>query len=97
MQFVMTFRNYDDCNDNSNKFQIVFSNNLGSLYATQDLLLTNGNPNIYDILNNINTLASIYFSTSYNRITNKFTFTRIYTQTTNHHDMYIKPYNSDNF
>ena len=84
---VISFNCYNTfyhCNNNSNKFQIIFRNNLGSLYATQDLLLTNGNPNVYDILSNINTLSSIYFTTSYNRITNKFTFTRIYSQTTNY-------------
>ena len=73
---VISFNCYNTfyhCNNNSNKFQIIFRNNLGSLYATQDLFLTNGNPNIYDVLNNINTLSSIYFTTSYNRITNKFT------------------------
>ena len=52
---VISFNCYNTfyhCNNNSNKFQIIFRNNLGSLYATQDLLLTNGNPNVYAILSN---------------------------------------------
>ena len=76
---------------------MIFRNDLGFIYAFQDLFLINRNPNIYDILSNINTLSTIYFTTSYNRITFKFTFTRIYTQTTDYYDMYIKPYNSGNF
>ena len=97
---VISFNCYNTfyhCNNNSNKFQMLFRNDLGFIYAIQDLFLTNGNPNIYDILSNINTLSTIYFTTSYNRITNKFTFTRIYTQTTDYYNMYIKPYKSGNF
>ena len=97
---VISFNCYNTfyhCNNNSNKFQIVFRNNLENIYFVQDLFLTNGNPNVYDILNNINTLSSSYMTTTYNRITNKFTYTRIYAQTSNYYNMYIKPYNSDNF
>ena len=59
--------------------------------------LAAGNPNVYDISSNINSFSTIYFTTSYNRITNKFTFTIIYTQTTDYYNMKIKPYNSINF
>ena len=38
------------CNNNSNKFQIIFRNNLNNIYSIQDLYLSNGNSNIYDIL-----------------------------------------------
>ena len=39
----------------------------------QDYYLNNGNPNVYDVLSNINALTSIYMTTTYNRITNKLT------------------------
>ena len=38
------------CNNNSNKFQIISRNNLNNIYSIQDLYLSNGNSNIYDIL-----------------------------------------------
>ena len=85
------------CNNNSNNYQIIFRNNLNNLYMVQDYYLTNGNPNVYDVLSNINALSSVYMTTTYNRITNKYSFTRIYTQTTNYYYMYIKPYKSSNF
>ena len=85
------------CNDNSNRFQIIFRNNLNNIYMIQDYYLTNGNPNVYDVLSNINTLTSVYMTTTYNRVTNKFTYTRTYPQTTDYYNMYIKPYNSSNF
>jgi hypothetical protein len=85
------------CNNDSNRFQIIFRNNLNNMYMIQDYYLNNGNPNIYDVLNNINVLTSVYMTTTYNRITNKFNYTRTYPQTTNYYNMYIKPYNSSNF
>mgnify|MGYP003332565595 CR=1 FL=1 len=36
-------------------------------------------------------------TTTYNRITNKYSFTRIYAQTTNYYYMYSYPVNSGNF
>ena len=85
------------CNNNSNKFQIVFRNNANNIYMTQDYFFNNGNPNVYDVLNNLNSLTSVYMVSTYNRITNKFSFTRTYAQTTNYYNMYIKPINSGNF
>ena len=85
------------CNNNTNKFQIIFRNNVGNLYMTGDYSFNNGNPNVYDILQNLNTLTSVYMTSSYNRINNKFTFTRTYAQTINYYDMYIKPINSGGF
>ena len=85
------------CNSNTNRFQIIFKDNTNAIYMTQDFYLNNGNPNVYDVLSNINTLTSVYMTTTYNRITNKYTYTRTYAQTSNYYNMYIKPYNSYNF
>ncbi len=59
----------------------------------QDYYLNDGNLNVYDVLSNISALTSVYMTTSYNRITNKFIYTRTYAQTTSYYHMYIKPYN----
>jgi hypothetical protein len=85
------------CNNNSNKFQLIFRNNVNNIFMVQDNVLTNGNPNVYDVLSNINSLTSVYMNTTYNRITNKYSFTRTYAQTTSYYNMYIKPINSNNF
>lgn len=97
---VISFSCYNTfyhCNNITNKFQIIFRRSDNSVYVTLDYFLTNGNPNVYDILNNLNSLTSIYFTTSYNRITNKFTFTRVYAQDANYYNMYIKCINSGSF
>ena len=85
------------CNNNTNKFQIIFRRADNSIYMITDYLLTNGNPNVYDVSNNLNSLTFIYFSTTYNRINNKFTFTRVYAQDANYFNMYIKCINSVSF
>ena len=85
------------CNDNSNKFQLIFRNDSNNMYMIQDCNLTNGNPYVYDVLSNINALTSVYMYTTYSRITNKYIFTRTYPQTSNYYNMYIKAYNSSNF
>ncbi len=75
------------CNNGSNRFQIIFRNNLNNMYMIQDYYLNNGNPNVYDVLSNINSLTSVYMTTTYNRNTNKFTYTRTYAQSTNYYNM----------
>ena len=60
-------------------------------------VLTNGNPNVYDVLNDFNSITSIYLSSSDNGITNKFTYTRLYPQDSNYFNMCIKPINSGSF
>ena len=85
------------CNNNTNRFQIIFRNNVNNVFMVGECNLSNGNPNVYDLLNNINTITSVYMTTTYNRITNKYSFTRIYAQTSNYFNMYIKPINSGSF
>jgi len=89
--------NFYNCNNNTNKFQIIFRRSDNSVYMINDNVLTNGNPNVYDVLNNLNSITSIYLSSSYNRITNKFTYTRLYPQDSNYFNMYIKPINAGSF
>ena len=56
-----------------------------------------GNPNVYDLVSNINVKCSTYLTCSYDNVKNKLLFTRTYTQTSNSYNMYIKTVNSGNF
>ena len=58
--------NFYHCNNNTNKFQIIFRKYDNYVHMIADYLLSNGNPNVYDVLNDLNSLTSIYFSTTYN-------------------------------
>ena len=97
---VNSFYCYNDfyqCNINSNSFNIIFRTNINDVYLTQKFNLNIGNPNIYDLINDINTKLSGYLTCSYNNIKNKITYTRTYAQTSNYYNMYIYPINSGGF
>ena len=85
------------CNSNSNYFILMFRTNTDSIYMTQDTYLNIGNPNIYDLVSDINSKCSVYLTCTYDNIKNKITFNRIYAQTNSYYNMYIKPINCGNF
>ena len=85
------------CNTNSNHFHLVFRRSDNSVYMIGDYNLTIGNPNVYDVLSNLQSLLSVYLTLSYDRLTNKFTYYRTYFQDSNYYNMYLKPINSSNF
>jgi hypothetical protein len=97
---VNSFYCYNDfyqCNSNSNYFILMFRTTTNSIYMTQDFYLNVGNPNVYDLVSDINAKCSVYLTCTYDNIKNKISFTRTYAQTTNYYNMYIKPMNSGNF
>jgi len=97
---VNAFYCYNDfyqCNINSNYFTLIFRNNLNVVYVTQKIYLNVGNPNVYDLISDINSKLSGYLTCTYDNIKNKITYTRIYTQTTNYYNMYINTINSGSF
>ena len=59
--------------------------------------LNSGNPNVYDLVSDINIKLSGYLTCTYNEIKNKITYTRTYTQTSNYYNMYIYCVNSGSF
>ena len=75
----------------------VFRTDLDDVYLNQTFNLNIGNPNIYDLINDINSKLSGYLTCSYDNIQNKITYTRTYTQTSNYHSMFIYPINSGGF
>lgn len=56
-----------------------------------------GNPNVYDILTDLNNQISSYCTITYDRIKNMFVYTRTYAQTSNYYNMYIMPINAGSF
>lgn len=89
-----THNTFYQCNNNSNSYQIIIRHIDTSVHMLQDFNLSIGNPNVYEILNNISTT---YFITTYDSIQNKFIFTRTHAHTPSNHTLYLKPINSGNF
>ena len=97
---VNSFYCYNDfyqSNINSNYFTLIFKNSSNVVYLTQKLYLNVGNPNIYDLISDINSKLSGCLTCTYDNIKNKITYTRIYTQTSNYYTMYINAINSGCF
>ena len=97
---VNSFYCYNDfyqCNSSSNYYILMFRTNTNAIYSTQDLYLNVGNPNVFDLISDINSKCSTYLACSYDNIKNKILFTRTYTQKSNSYNMYIKPVTSGSF
>ena len=73
-------------------FALVFRNSAGAIYQTYYFTFVNciGNPNVYDIRDELNTLMTNYCSVTYDKIKNLFEFTRTKAQDTNFNKMYLK-------
>jgi len=100
---VNSFYCYNDfyqCNINSNSFKIIFRTNLNVVVVLANygyFTLNSGNPNVYDLVSDINIKLSGYLTCTYNEIKNKITYTRTYAQTTTYYNMYILCVNSGSF
>ena len=91
------FNDFYQCNNNSNSFNIVFRTNTNTIFLTERFNLIIGNPNVFDLISDINSKLSGYLTCSYDSIKNKITYTRTYAQTTNYFNMFIQPINSGVF
>ena len=91
------YNNFYQCNSNYNYFQLIFRNGGGFLYLTFDYYLSTGNPNISDIVTDLNSQLSQYLTVTYDKIKNILKFQRVYPQDVNAYYLYIKPINCSNF
>ena len=68
---VNSFYCYNDfyqCFSNSNYFILMFTTNTNVVYTSQDMYLDVGNPNVYDVVSNINAKCSTYLTCSYDNV-----------------------------
>ena len=78
--------------ETNNEFSLIIRNSDGNLY---ELLFFNfvecvGNPNVYNILDELNSLLDGYISVTYDKIKNSFLFIRTKAQDTNNDKIYLK-------
>ena len=85
------------CNNNSNHYQVIFRRSDGSIYSISDKYLTIGNPNVNDLMEELNVQLINLCVVGYLKLKNLYTFTRVKAIDTNFNTMYIKPINSSNF
>ena len=92
------YNSFYSCNNNSNYFQLVFRNILGRITNTFDFYLITGLPNLLNIMTDLNNQLSQYLTITYDKVKNKFIFTRTYPSTNpDYYYLYIKCVNSGTF
>jgi hypothetical protein len=91
------YNTFFNCNSNTNHFQIIFKNINNNYFLISDYYLNIGNPNIYDIIGDVNSKLTNFMSCVYDKLKNYLIFYRLKAVDNNYHTMYIKPINSGSF
>jgi hypothetical protein len=92
------YNSWFNCIDNfNNQFQVIIKNNINQIVNIYDYKLNDGNPNVNDVLKNLNSLLLNYAVVSYDKQRNKFIFRRTLAVTTQNYYMYLNIVNSEDF
>ena len=85
--------------ENNSDFNLVIRDTSNNIYQTLYFSFVNciGNPNVYDIRDELNSLLSGYVSVTYEKIKNLFIFTRTKAQDTHYNKIYLKIKTCSNF
>ena len=85
--------------DFNDKFQLIYHNSSGVQTEVLTFQLKEGNPDVYDVKTNLNTLLSGHVTVSYDKPRNVFIFTRSSDNpiTTNRTKLYLKIINAEDF
>lgn len=86
------FNTFYQMDETNNEFSLIIRNSDGDIHQLLLFSLDNcvGNPNVYDIRNELNELLDGYISVTYDKIKNLFLFTRTNATNHNHHKIYLK-------
>lgn len=85
------------CNDDNKSFGIIFETNTKETYSNIIYSLNIGNPNVYNIRDNLNTLLENLCTVTYDKQTNLFVFKRTKAVDNNYNKMYIFCFKSGTF
>jgi hypothetical protein len=92
------YNSWYNCIDGfNNEFQIIIKNSNDEIVETHNYSLNDGNPNVNDVKNNLNGLLVNKVNVTYDKQRNKFIFKRSLPISTDHHRMYLKIINSEDF
>ena len=98
VNFFSCFNSWYNCMNNFNdEFELIYHNNSGVQTEVIQCKLTEGNPDVYDVKTNLNTLLSGHVTVSYDKPRNVFIFTRSSLITTNRTKLYLKIINAEDF
>ena len=92
------FNSWFNCIDGfNNMFQLIIKNINGQVVEEINYKLNDGNPNVNDVKNNLNSLLLNKVLVSYDKQKNKFFYKRVLPVTNTNYTMYLNIINSEDF
>ena len=83
--------------DFNDEFELIYHNSSGVQTEVIKFQLTEGNPDVYDVKINLNTLLSGHVTVSYNKPRNVYVYNRSSLITTNRTKLYLNIINAEDF
>ena len=98
VNFFSCFNNWYNCmKDFNDEFQLIYHNNSGDQTEVIKCKLTEGNPDVYEVKTNLNSLLSGHVTVSYDKPRNVYLFNRSSPITTNRTKLYLNIINAEDF
>ena len=100
VNFFSCFNNWYNCmTDFNDEFQLIYHNNSGIQTEVLHFKLTEGNPDVYEVKTNLNSLLSGHVTVTYDKPRNVYVFNRSSSNpiTTNRTKLYLNIINAEDF
>lgn len=98
VNYFSCFNSWYNCQTNFNdQFQLIYYDNEDNVNETIDLRLTEGNPDVYDIKNQLNKILKTHVNVNYDKPKNIYIFKRTSIITNEKHKLYLNIINAEDF
>ena len=98
VNFFSAFNSWYNCmTDFNDSFQLIYHDNNGMETERSNFQLSEGNPDVYDVKNNLNKLLKNHITVNYDKPRNLYIFKRSSIVTTNRTKLYLNIINAEDF
>jgi len=98
VNYFSCFNSWYNCQTNFNdQFQLIYYDNEDNVNETIDLRLSEGNPDVYDIKNQLNKILKTHVNVNYDKPKNIYVFKRTSIITNEKHKLYLNIINAEDF
>jgi hypothetical protein len=98
VNYFSCFNSWYNCQTNFNdQFQLIYYDNEDNINETINLRLTEGNPDVYDIKNQLNKILKTHVNVNYDKPKNIYIFKRTSIVTNEKHKLYLNIINAEDF
>ena len=98
VNYFSCFNSWYNCQTNFNdQFQLIYYDNEDNVNETIDLRLSEGNPDVYDIKNQLNKILKTHVNVNYDKPKNIYIFKRTSIITNEKHKLYLNIINAEDF